>query len=168
MNVTNSLLLFSFHRWLFCKRGLTKNSFPHRSFMFPQATSFLEHKVVCMYGSHKILSLTEVLLFCKHADSWIMGESDMSQVSTYVFRRQDQNYDSKLGHKSALQKLNVYNWGKIPTKIWQDPLTRSWSLARIPWTAWLGAERSWLAYKNPTGYLKSETIIYYVIYMIKP
>ena len=70
--------------------------------------------------------------------------------------------------KIAHQKQFSCNWGKIPTKIWQDPLASSVSPARIPWTTWLGAPRSWLAYKNPTGNLKTKTIIYHVIYMTKP
>ena len=51
--------------------------------MFPQATSFLEHKVVLRLGSHRIFFLTDVLLFRDHTDSLIVGASDMSQVSTY-------------------------------------------------------------------------------------
>ncbi len=55
--------------------------------MFPQATSFLEHKVVHKLGSHRIFFLTEVLLFREHTDSPIMGASDMNQVSTYPVSR---------------------------------------------------------------------------------
>ena len=40
-----------------------KESFPQRGFMFPQATCFLEHKVVLGLGSHRIFFLTEVFTF---------------------------------------------------------------------------------------------------------
>ena len=55
--------------------------------MFPQATSFLEHKVVLRLGSHRIFFLTEVLLFHEHTGSPVVGASDVSQVSTYPFSR---------------------------------------------------------------------------------
>ena len=55
--------------------------------MFPQATCFLEHKVVLRLGSRRIFFLTEALLFRKHTDSPIVGASDMSQVSTYRLSR---------------------------------------------------------------------------------
>ena len=55
--------------------------------MFPQATSFLVHKVVLWLGSRRIFFLAEVLLFCEHTDSPIVGTSDVSQVSTYPFSR---------------------------------------------------------------------------------
>ena len=55
--------------------------------MFPQATSFLEHKVVLKLDSHRILFLTEVLLFHEHTDSPIMGASVMSQVCAYVLSK---------------------------------------------------------------------------------
>ncbi len=46
--------------------------------MFPQATSFLVHKVVLRLGSRRIFFLTEVLLFCDHTDSPVVGASDIS------------------------------------------------------------------------------------------
>ena len=72
---------------VFLQAWLTKDSFPQRGFMFPQATCFLEHKDVLRLGSHRIFFLTEVLLFCNDTDYPIMGASDMSQVSTYPFSR---------------------------------------------------------------------------------
>ena len=55
--------------------------------MFPQATCFLEHKVVLGLALTGFFFLTEVLLFRKHTDSPIVGASDMSQVSTYSLSR---------------------------------------------------------------------------------
>ncbi len=55
--------------------------------MFPQTTSFFEHKVVRKLGSHRIFFLAEVLLFCKHAYFPFMGASDVSQESTYPLSR---------------------------------------------------------------------------------
>ena len=82
----NSLQLFTFNK-RFLQASLTKDSFPQRGFMFPEATCFLEQKDVRKLGSHRIYFLTEVLLFHKHTDSPIMGASDMSQVSTYPVSR---------------------------------------------------------------------------------
>ena len=83
-NVMNRLQLFSFHKRFF-EAWLTHDSFPQQGFMFPQATCFLEHKVVLRLGSHRIFFLTEVLLFHEHTDSPIVGASDMSQASTCLF-----------------------------------------------------------------------------------
>ena len=55
--------------------------------MFPQATSFLEHKVVLRLGSYRIFFLTEVILFHDHTDYPIVGASDMSQVYMYPVSR---------------------------------------------------------------------------------
>jgi hypothetical protein len=55
--------------------------------MFPQAPSFLEHKVVLRLGSHRIFFLTEILLFHYDTDSQIVRAGGMSQVSTYPLSR---------------------------------------------------------------------------------
>ncbi len=55
--------------------------------MFPHATSFLETQgCLKAWLSHDVF-LTEVLLFCEHTDSPIMGARDVSQVSTYPVSR---------------------------------------------------------------------------------
>ena len=45
----------------------------------------------------------------------ILCFNDVSQVSAGVVCRQDPNYDPN--YKNAQQKLNIFNWGEIPTKI---------------------------------------------------
>ena len=71
--------------------------------MFPQATSFLEHKVVLKLGSHRIFFLTEVLLFHNDTGSPIVGASDMSQVCTYVLSKTKVKTYAQMGHKNTLQ-----------------------------------------------------------------
>ena len=84
-NCMKQLATFLLQQKVFLQAWLTKDSFPQRGFMFPQATSFLEHKVVLRLGSHRVFSSLRFLLFREHTDSPIVGASDMSQVSTYPF-----------------------------------------------------------------------------------
>ena len=53
--------------------------------MFPQVTSFLEYKVFCHLVSHRVFVFVKVLIVHEHADSPIVGASDVSQVSTCPF-----------------------------------------------------------------------------------
>ena len=71
--------------------------------MFPQATSFLEHKVVLKLGSRRIFFLTEVLVFLKHADSPTVRTSDVSQVSTYVLSKIKVKTMPQMEHKNTLK-----------------------------------------------------------------
>ena len=71
--------------------------------MFPQATCFLEHKVVLRLGSHRIFFLTEVLLFHNDTDSPVVGASDMSQVCKYVLSKTKVKTYAQMGHKNTLQ-----------------------------------------------------------------
>ena len=57
------LATFLLQQEVFLQAWLTKDSFPQRGFMFPQATCFLEHKVVLRLGSHRIFFLTEAFTF---------------------------------------------------------------------------------------------------------
>ena len=84
-NVKDSLQLFSFNKRFFLQAWLHIGFFFSRRFYVSTSDKFLCTQGFCKRESHRIFFLTEVLHFHKHTDSPIVGESDMSQVSTCPF-----------------------------------------------------------------------------------
>ena len=127
------LAAFLLQQKVFCKPGSIRTLFLAEVLCFNMSQLFSLNKG--LFDSLALTGCFSLLRFMILQAPWFSSCGGLwCEPSIYVSLMQPGS-KLKLGHKSIQQKLKIYKQGKIPTKVWQDPLVRSVSLAWIKCTA---------------------------------